>query len=195
MATTEVIITGDLADVVDQDFTRAQVKLRSNAPGFIADRDANKIRVLDERWQDVAADGTFSFSNVVASTDTIVSGTLHYYVDVRVRMQREWHPITLGPYALDGTTSPVDISDLEAQQPTAMNRAIPDDTNVDVLATAEAYTDAQIDAHEAGANPHPVYGRAVDAAGNPTGTKFILVGAGGQFPPVQLGAVLIYGGL
>lgn len=198
MATVEVTLTGDVADVVDEDFTRAQVRLRSNAhasaggPGFLADPDSGKIRVLDEPWQDVAADGTYAFTNVIASADTIVAGTLQYYVDIKVRLPREWRTVTLGPYALSADAN---VANLEALQPTGMTRLIPDVIDADILATAETYTDDQIDAHEAAANPHPIYARAVNAAGVPTNTKFILVGAGGQFPPVEVGAVLIYGGL
>lgn len=191
MATVEVTITGDLADVVDQDFTQAQVKLRSNA-GFIADRDADKIRILDERWEDVAVDGTFSFENVIASTDTIASGTLQYYVDIRVRLQREWHTVTLGPYVL---TEDVSITDLEATQPAAVQRLEVSDVDADVLASSQDYTDDQIDAHEQAANPHPQYARLVDGNGNPiTGGRLILVGAGGAFPAVEVGSVLIFGG-
>lgn len=196
MATTEVTITGDIADIVDVDWSAARVRLRANTD-FIADRDANKIRILDEDYGDVAVDGTFSFTNVIASTDTIVSGTLQYYVDLKVRTARDWLPLTLGPYSLasfaDGVT--VDVSDLEADQPTGMIRQIPDDIDADVLAESEAYTDASVAAHEAAANPHPQYARMVNGSlASISSGRILKVPAGGIFPPVVQGAILIYGG-
>lgn len=189
MATVEVTITGDLADMVDQDFTQAQVRLRANTD-FIADRDADKIRVLDQDWRDVAFDGTFNFENVVASSDTILDGTLQYHVDIRVRAQRDWVKLTLGPYVL---SEDVDLSDLEAFQPTGVVRVLPEDPDT-VLADAKAYTDASVDAHEASPNPHPQYARFVTAAGAVIPVKIILAAAGEPFPPVVPGGLLFYGG-
>lgn len=191
MATVEVTITGDLANVVDQDFTQAQVRLRANTD-FIADRDADKIRVLGNDFTDVAVDGSFSFSNVIASTDTIVAGTLQYYVDIRCRQARDWVELVLGPYVLTGNA---DLSDLEATQPTALTRALPEDEiDEDVLGESQAYTDDQIDLHVAASNPHAQYARMVDGSGTAVGGRIIRVAAGGQFPTVVPGAILIYGG-
>lgn len=189
MATVEVTITGDLANVVDEDFTQAQVRLRANTP-FIADRDADKIRVLDNDFRDVAVDGTFSFANVVASTETITEGTLQYYVDIRCRTQREWVELTLGPYVL---TVDADLSDLEATQPTGMTREII--SNEDILAESINYTDEVVDAHEAAANPHPVYARFVTVAGAPVAVPLTIAAAGDPFPPVVPGGLLFFGGI
>jgi hypothetical protein len=198
MATVEVTITGDTANIIDEDWSAARVRLRANTD-FIADRDGNKIRILDENFRAVAVDGTFSFSSVIASVDTIVAGTLQYYVDLKVRLavQRSWKEVILGPYSLagyaDGVT--VDLSDLETTQPTGLLRQLPDDINVDVLAASEAYTDDQIAVHEAAANPHSQYARMVDGALAATlGGRIIRVGAGGQFPAVVQNAILVYGG-
>jgi hypothetical protein len=198
MATAEVTITGDTSNIIDEDWSAARVRLRANTD-FIADRDGNKIRILDENFRAVAVDGTFSFSNVIASVDTIAAGTLQYYVDIKVRLavQRSWKEVILGPYSLDGYADGdiIDLSDLETTQPTGLTRAIPDDINVDVLAASEAYTDTRMDAHEAAANPHPQYARMVDGAlAAILSGRIIKVGAGGQFPPVVQGAVLVYGG-
>lgn len=197
MATAEVTITGDISDVVDQDWSAARVRLRANTD-FIADRDADKIRILDDDFGDVAVDGTFSFTNVIASTDTVVAGTLQYYVDIKVRTQRTWQETILGAYDLsalaDGVT--VDVTDLEAAQPTGLIRAVPNDVDGDVLATAEAYSDTQDAAHVAASNPHPQYARMVDGSlVSIPSARIIRVGAGGAFPAVVQGAILIYGGL
>lgn len=62
------------------------------------------------------------------------------------------------------------------------------------LDAAKAYTDDAVDQHELAGNPHPQYGRLVNPDGTPTGGRIILVGAGGVFPPVEAGSILVYGG-
>lgn len=199
MATTTVTITGDMSDAVDQDFDVAQVKLRANT-STITDRDADKIRVLDEGWQAVAADGTYTFPNVIAATDTVVAGTLQYYIDIRARMSdaREWKEVTLGPYDLTRETGTVKVSTLDAAQPTGLARLVSQDVNIDDLTAADAYTDAQIAAHQADPNPHPQYARMVNTLGAAVqGGRLIVAGAGSGFPNAALypdGTLLAFGG-
>lgn len=63
------------------------------------------------------------------------------------------------------------------------------------IAAGIVYTDQQMDALAASANPFPQYGRLVDGStGLSTGGRIIVVAAGGSVPPPEPGSVLIYGG-
>lgn len=197
MATTEVTLVGDLANIVDVDFAKAWVRLRAN-DARITDPDADKIRISTEEWQEVAADGTFSFENVIGSVDTVVPGTLQYYIDVRVNVGPKKREITLGPYRLDqyddGDT--VELSDLDAEQPIGLVRQVPLDPDLDVLTEAQAYTDDRIDAHEGADDAHPIYAQLVDADGTPIqNARLLLIPAGAPFPEPTPNTLMIYGGI
>jgi hypothetical protein len=190
MATVLGTLTVDFTDIFKVDFAVGDVRVKLSAnTNSVVDPDANQIRVMDTRWQSINVDGTVAFPNLIVAADTFVPGSLQYYLHIKHR-GREVE--ALGPYVLSSGTQ--DITDLVPATPRSFNAPAPvvDDTT---LASADAYTDAAIDAHEAAANPHPQYARLTTTAGTPTSGRFILAVAGQPFPPVEVGSVLIYGGV
>lgn len=91
-----------------------------------------------------------------------------------------------GPINLRKIVPGTDAGDIDVDPPL---------TDSQILANASAYTDTQVDAHEAAANPHPVYASFVDAEGNPIRVQLVLAGAGEPFPAITAGpGLLFYGG-
>jgi hypothetical protein len=98
-------------------------------------------------------------------------------------------------------TNPSDIAPRLAQAEAdilAETTAVTGDRDMAIasgVSDAKTYTDDSFSDHTLPTgNPHIQYARLVDAAGNPTGGRLIVVGAGGMFPPVEVGSVLFYGG-
>jgi len=193
MATELATLTGSMSDVTDDNFVKAKVRLYGNAR-VISDFDNNELRVLDMGWQDVAADGTFEFDNVVAAADSIVAGTLQYKLTIRYYARNNWQPsITLGPYELSsGTQDITDLSPVNEVDPQVVD---PTSTDTDVLLAAQDYTDTTMASHEASLNPHPQYARFVNAAGVAQNVPIMVAKAGDPFPTVVNGALLFYGGI
>lgn len=97
--------------------------------------------------------------------------------------------------------NPVDVSDRLTTAEAGLaaeitNRAAAISTAYDnAVAAAAADVDQELLVLAQSANPYPQYGRLVNGTtGLPTGGRILVVGAGGVFPPVEVGSVLIYGG-
>lgn len=189
MATTLANLNGDLSDIMDQDFTKALVRIRANTT-VVVDPDNDKVRLLEAFQQPANGDGTFSFTGLIAGADTIVPGTLQYYLGFKAKGLPEWSEI--GPFVL--SEGDQDVTDLQVVAPVVFDHP-PDDTiDTDILTAAEAYTDAEVDGHIAASNPHTQYARIVDTTGTVIPMQVIRAYEADPFPPVVHGALLIKGG-
>lgn len=177
MATLLANVSGDLSNQTAVDFTNALVRARPNTIA-ITDPDNNLVRIYDpEDWKAVAPDGTWTLPNLIAAADTVVPGTLLWYVDIKVI---GGGIVPSGPYVL--AAGDQDITDLDPVPFVEFNSAA--QVNTGVLATANANTDAVLAAHIAATDPHPQYGRAYDGAGNVIPDFHIMVqSAGSPFNP------------
>lgn len=178
MATQLGNLNGDLSDITDVDFAKVNVRIRANTP-YVIDPDNNKVRLTGGKWKPAAADGLFTFSNLIVAADSFVDRTLQYWVDIKPKGGTDQDITPLGPFIL--APGDQDITDLVPQIPVDFNSQ-PIDT--DVLSEAEDYTDIQLAGHVAGTNPHPQYAVMIDGSGNVIGNARIMVQAvGSPFNP------------
>lgn len=189
MATTYGNLSGDVTDIVGQDFARPVVRLTANTP-YLIDPDTDEVRDLVPEWVRTNADGTFEFFDLIVGADTIVAGTLQYTFEVKAKGVTT----AIGPFVL--VAGDQDITDVEVVDPVDFNS--PDAVDTGTLATAEAYDDAAMAAHVAAPDPHPQYVTILDGSGAVIVAAQIMVqSAGSPFPVVASipdKTVLIRGG-